>query len=197
MAENDSVQGNFFLSGYEGALVVFIYRFNSKRTMFSSPTSRKTLADALTNKDDTPSSRLGTLSGVFLPCLQNILGVILFLRLPFIVAQAGCVHTSIIIVTCVGSTFLTSLSLSAIASNGTIRAGGPYYVLSRTLGFEVGASLGVLFYLATSINEGIATRFAATCHCHSILILPICYLLLFPTAVRSLHCCYISAAAPL
>ena len=151
MAENDSVQGNFFLSGYEGALVVFIYRFNSKRTMFSSPTSRKTLADALTNKDDTPSSRLGTLSGVFLPCLQNILGVILFLRLPFIVAQAGCVYTSIIIVTCVGSTFLTSLSLSAIASNGTIRAGGPYYVLSRTLGFEVGASLGVLFYLATSI----------------------------------------------
>ena len=94
---------------------------------------------------------LGTLSGVFLPCLQNILGVILFLRLPWITAQAGTIHTTAIVLICVGSTFLTALSLSAIATNGCVMAGGPYYVISRTLGREVGGAIGILFYLGTSI----------------------------------------------
>lgn len=94
---------------------------------------------------------LGTLSGVFLPCLQNILGVILFLRLPWITAQAGTIHTTAIVLVCVGSTFLTALSLSALATNGCVMAGGPYYVISRTLGREVGGAIGILFYLGTSI----------------------------------------------
>jgi len=88
--------------------------------------------------------------GVYLPCMQNILGVILFLRLPFITAQAGTIQTTAIVLICVTSTFLTSLSLSAIATNGTIQAGGPYYVISRNLGVEVGGALGVLFYLGTT-----------------------------------------------
>ena len=94
---------------------------------------------------------LGTLCGVFLPCLQNILGVILFLRLPWITAQAGTIHTTAIVLVCVGSTFLTALSLSAIATNGCVMAGGPYYVISRTLGREVGGAIGILFFLGTSI----------------------------------------------
>lgn len=49
------------------------------------------------------------------------------------------------------STFFTTLSLSAIATNGKIKAGGPYYVISRNLGVEVGGALGLLFYLGTTI----------------------------------------------
>lgn len=94
---------------------------------------------------------LGTLSGVFLPCVQNILGVILFLRLPYITAQAGVFHTSAIILICVSSTLLTALSLSAIGTNGCVMAGGPYYVISRVLGREIGGSIGILFYLGTTI----------------------------------------------
>lgn len=82
--------------------------------------------------------------------MQNILGVILFLRLPFITAQAGTIQATAIVLICVTSTFLTSLSLSAIATNGTIQAGGPYYVISRNLGVEVGGALGILFYLGTT-----------------------------------------------
>jgi solute carrier family 12 (potassium/chloride transporter), member 4/6 len=95
-------------------------------------------------------SKLGTLNGVFLPCLQSIMGIILFLRLTNITGQAGCLYTSLIILTCTASTFLTSLSLSAIATNGTIQAGGPYYVISRTLGIEIGATIGLLFYVGTT-----------------------------------------------
>ncbi len=95
--------------------------------------------------------KLGTLNGVLLPTLQTILGVILFLRLPSITAQAGCVHTTLIILICVTSTLITAISLSAIATNGTISAGGPYYVISRTLGLEVGGALGLLYYLGTTM----------------------------------------------
>mgnify|MGYP003320857035 CR=1 FL=1 len=56
---------------------------------------------------------LGTLLGVFVPCLQNILGVILFLRLPWIAAQAGIVLSLVIVALCVSTTYATSLSMSA------------------------------------------------------------------------------------
>ena len=40
------------------------------------------------DKKDEPS-KLGTLMGVYLPCVQNIFGVILFIRMPWIVGLAG------------------------------------------------------------------------------------------------------------
>lgn len=100
-----------------------------------------------------PSDKLGTVQGVFMPCMSQILGVIFFLRLPTITAQAGSIGTTLIIFTSVLSTLVTSLSLSAIATNGTIRAGGPYYIISRTLGVEIGGSLGMLFYLGTTLGS--------------------------------------------
>ena len=104
------------------------------------------------NNNTTDEEKLDTYSGVFLPCLAQIVGVIFFLRLPTITGQAGVIGTSAIVVICVISTFITSLSLSAIASNGTIQAGGPYYIISRTLGVEIGGALGMLFYLGTTLG---------------------------------------------
>ena len=95
--------------------------------------------------------KFGTIFGVFLPCLQNILGVILFLRLPWIVAQAGVLGTSGIILICVLSTALTTLSMSALATNGRIPAGGPYAIVTLNLGSEIGGAVGVLFYLGTTL----------------------------------------------
>lgn len=103
-------------------------------------------------KAEKPSvKKFGTLFGVFLPCLQNILGVILFLRLPWIVSQAGVLCTSAIILICAFSTFLTTLSMSALATNGRIPAGGPYAIVTQNLGSEVGGAVGVLFYLGTTL----------------------------------------------
>eukprot|EP01060_Flectonema_neradi_P017221 TRINITY_DN2407_c1_g1_i1.p1 TRINITY_DN2407_c1_g1~~TRINITY_DN2407_c1_g1_i1.p1 ORF type:complete len:1017 (+),score=163.51 TRINITY_DN2407_c1_g1_i1:53-3103(+) len=95
--------------------------------------------------------KLGTFKGVFLPCLQNILGVILFLRLPWITAQAGIFQACGVVLLCALSTFVTALSLSALATNGQVQAGGPYYVVSRNLGHEVGGAIGIIFYLGTTI----------------------------------------------
>lgn len=49
---------------------------------------------------------------------------------------------------------VTTLSLSAIASNGTVRGGGAYYLISRSLGPEFGGSIGIVFYLGFVFNTG-------------------------------------------
>ena len=69
----------------------------------------------------------------------------------WITGQAGTFGTSGIVLICACSTFLTALSLSAIATNGRVEAGGPYFVISRNLGPEVGVAVGILFYLGTTI----------------------------------------------
>eukprot|EP00571_Detonula_confervacea_P014526 CAMPEP_0172308272 /NCGR_PEP_ID=MMETSP1058-20130122/8924_1 /TAXON_ID=83371 /ORGANISM="Detonula confervacea, Strain CCMP 353" /LENGTH=1273 /DNA_ID=CAMNT_0013020651 /DNA_START=35 /DNA_END=3856 /DNA_ORIENTATION=- len=121
-------------------------------TYSSKRSSRRKLRKSKKDKKESLDEKLDTLSGVFLPCLAQIVGVIFFLRLPTITGQAGTIGATLIILTCVFSTFITSLSLSAIASNGTIKAGGPYYIISRTLGIEIGGALGVLFYLGTTLG---------------------------------------------
>ncbi|XP_030205456.1 solute carrier family 12 member 7 isoform X2 [Gadus morhua] len=96
------------------------------------------------------SPQMGTFMGVYLPCLQNILGVILFLRLTWIVGTAGIVESLAIVVMCCSCTMLTAISMSAIATNGVVPAGGSYYMISRSLGPEFGGAVGLCFYLGTT-----------------------------------------------
>ncbi|XP_019629351.1 PREDICTED: solute carrier family 12 member 4-like isoform X5 [Branchiostoma belcheri] len=95
-------------------------------------------------------NQLGTLIGVYLPCLQNILGVLLFVRLSWIVGMAGVLEAFIIVFMCCCTTMLTAISMSAIATNGIVPAGGSYFMISRSLGPEFGGAVGILFYLGTT-----------------------------------------------
>uniref|UniRef100_A0A1I7XCT0 Solute carrier family 12 member 9 n=1 Tax=Heterorhabditis bacteriophora TaxID=37862 RepID=A0A1I7XCT0_HETBA len=97
------------------------------------------------------ASKMGTVMGVFLPCIQNIFGVLFFIRMTWIVGTAGIIQAFFVVLTCVSVTFLTSISLSAIATNGVVSGGGPYYMISRNLGPELGGAVGILFYLGTTI----------------------------------------------
>ena len=97
---------------------------------------------------------LGTFAGVFTPSVLTILGIILFLRLGFVVGNAGLGRALIILALANGISVLTSVSLSAIATNLKVKGGGDYYLISRTLGLEFGGAIGIVLFLAQSVSIG-------------------------------------------
>uniref|UniRef100_A0A8C7A925 Solute carrier family 12 member 6 n=1 Tax=Neovison vison TaxID=452646 RepID=A0A8C7A925_NEOVI len=101
-------------------------------------------------KKPTKTPQMGTFMGVYLPCLQNIFGVILFLRLTWVVGTAGVLQAFAIVLICCCCTMLTAISMSAIATNGVVPAGGSYFMISRALGPEFGGAVGLCFYLGTT-----------------------------------------------
>lgn len=96
-------------------------------------------------------ANLGTLSGVYFPCVQNIFGVILFIRMVWIVGTAGVPAAFSLVFICCCVTLTTSISLSAIATNGIVPAGGSYHMISRSLGPECGGAVGTLFWFGTTV----------------------------------------------
>lgn len=95
--------------------------------------------------------KFGWIKGVLVRCLLNIWGVMLFLRLSWVVGQAGIIEGFILILTTTVVTSVTSLSMSAISTNGVIKGGGTYYMISRSLGPEFGGSIGLIFSLANAV----------------------------------------------
>jgi len=95
---------------------------------------------------------LGTFSGVFTPSILTILGIILFLRMGYVVGKAGLERALIIICLANAISVLTSVSLSAIATNLRVKGGGDYYLISRTLGLEFGGAIGIVLFLAQSVS---------------------------------------------
>lgn len=96
--------------------------------------------------------RFGTMAGVLTPNILTILGLILFLRTGWVVGQAGLVGALSIVLLSNVITFLTGLSLSAIATSMTVRTGGNYYMISRSLGLEIGGAIGIPLYLSQAIS---------------------------------------------
>ncbi|KAM5345034.1 hypothetical protein ACJ41O_010896 [Fusarium nematophilum] len=98
------------------------------------------------------STKLGTVSGVYIPVFLNIMSILMFLRFGIIIGKIGFIGILGLLVTAYCIDLLTTLSLSAIASNGEVKGGGAYYLISRSLGPEFGGSIGILFYLAQVLN---------------------------------------------
>ncbi|KAK8034973.1 Amino acid permease [Apiospora rasikravindrae] len=97
-------------------------------------------------------SKLGAASGVYVPTVLNILSILMFLRFGSILGRIGLLGILGLLVVAYFIDLVTALSLSAIASNGEVKGGGAYYLISRSLGPEFGGSIGVLFYLSQVLN---------------------------------------------
>lgn len=90
--------------------------------------------------------------GVYVPTLLTILGVILYLRTGWVVGNVGLLGAWMIILIAFSITASTALSMSSIISNIRIGPGGPYSIITRSLGMEVGGSIGVPLYFALAFS---------------------------------------------
>uniref|UniRef100_H2RWD0 Solute carrier family 12 member 2 n=1 Tax=Takifugu rubripes TaxID=31033 RepID=H2RWD0_TAKRU len=121
--------------------------------------------------------KFGWIKGVLVRCMLNIWGVMLFIRMSWIVGQAGIAFSCLIVLMATVVTTITGLSTSAIATNGFVRGGrrpfstdelvngprckphvsnpvlegGAYYLISRSLGPEFGGSIGLIFAFANAV----------------------------------------------
>merc|ERR1719264_609070 len=95
--------------------------------------------------------KFGWIEGVYMRCLLNIWGVMLFLRLTWVMGQCGIVQGLLVMTMCNVVTTITTISMSAVSTNGQIKGGGVYFMISRALGPEFGGAIGLMFTLANSI----------------------------------------------
>uniref|UniRef100_A0A3Q3J1F2 Solute carrier family 12 member 2 n=1 Tax=Monopterus albus TaxID=43700 RepID=A0A3Q3J1F2_MONAL len=116
------------------------------------PSAAEEAAAALAAKEAKGGTvKFGWVKGVLVRCMLNIWGVMLFIRMSWIVGQAGIGLTIAIILMATLVTTITGLSTSAITTNGFVRGGGAYYLISRSLGPEFGGSIGLIFAFANAV----------------------------------------------
>ena len=98
------------------------------------------------------AKKLGTFGGVFTPSILTILGVIMYLRFPTIIGQAGLVNTIGIIVIAHIISITTSLSVASLSTDKTVKTGGTYFMISRSLGLPIGGTLGYALFVGLSFS---------------------------------------------
>lgn len=98
-----------------------------------------------------PKKSFGT-APVFFTAIATILGAILFLRFGFAVGTLG--FWGVIVAILVGNlvTIPTAFAISEIATNKRVEGGGEYFIISRSFGMNIGATIGIALYLSQAIS---------------------------------------------
>ncbi|MBN2719136.1 MAG: amino acid permease [Deltaproteobacteria bacterium] len=101
------------------------------------------------------ANRFGTFKGVFTPSILTILGVIMYLRFGWVVGHGGLVGAILVVLLAHVISYTTGLSVSSIATNRTVRAGGDYYMISRSLGLPIGGAIGLALFFALALSTSL------------------------------------------
>ena len=94
----------------------------------------------------------GTFKGVFTPSILTIIGVVMYLRFGWVLGSVGLAKTLTIVTLSSAITFLTGLSISALATNMQVKGGGAYFMVSRSFGVEIGAAIGIPLFLSQAVG---------------------------------------------
>lgn len=105
-----------------------------------------------TVKDAPTIPKFGTFLGVYTPSVLTILGLIMYLRFGWVVGNVGLPMTLLIVLLASSITFITALSASAVATNMNVGVGGEYYLISRSLGLELGGAIGIPLFLCRTLS---------------------------------------------
>ncbi len=98
------------------------------------------------------SKKFGTFLGVYTPSILTILGLIMYLRFGWVLGNLGLLLTIFVVILASSITFITGLSASAIATNMNVGVGGEYFMISRSLGLELGGSIGIPLYFCRTLS---------------------------------------------
>jgi len=98
-----------------------------------------------------PKGKFGT-TPVFMASISTILGAILFLRFGYAVGNVGFMGALGIILLGHLVTIPTALAIAEIATNRKVEGGGAYYIISRSFGLNIGATIGIALYLSQAIS---------------------------------------------
>lgn len=96
--------------------------------------------------------RFGTFLGVYTPSVLTILGVMMYLRFGWVVGNIGLPLALFTVILASSITFITGLSASAISTNMRVGVGGEYFMISRSLGMEIGGAIGIPLFLCRTLS---------------------------------------------
>ncbi len=108
-----------------------------------------------TAKVTAEDAKFGTFQGVFTPSILTILGVIMYLRFGWVVGNAGLVGAVAVVLLAHVISFTTGMSISSIATNRTVKTGGDYYMISRSLGLPIGGAIGIALFFALALSTSL------------------------------------------
>jgi len=97
------------------------------------------------------NKKFGT-APVFFTAISTILGAILFLRFGSAVGTLGFFGVIMIVILGHVVTIPTALAISEIATNKRVEGGGEYFIISRSFGLNIGATIGIALFFSQAIS---------------------------------------------
>ncbi len=94
----------------------------------------------------------GTFEGVFTPSILTILGLIMFMRIGYIVGNSGLIYSMIFLFIAQAICLASGLSISVVSTNTPVKGGGAYFLISRALGPGFGSAIGITLFLAQALS---------------------------------------------